>query len=119
MAATTLRIHTCSSSLFPSTVLFGPGPVYLDEQKGKYGITGEPLQIIQQAQLTEPALVIVKNVDDWSQFATLFVANSPSIDGPIVYAIDWGSELNERVKKQFKDRTCWELIEKKLIPCNK
>ena len=93
-------------------------PPLLADQKGKYGITPEPLEIIEQAQLPEPALVIVKNIDDWTQFATLFVANSPTLDTPIVYAIDWGPELNARVVKQFADRTCWEMVEDQLFPCS-
>ena len=84
-------------------------PPRLAAQKGKYGITPRPLQIVEQASLAEPALVIVKNVERWNDFAAPFVANSPTLDGPVVYAIDWGPALNQRVRAQFRARPCWEL----------
>ncbi len=92
-------------------------PPLLHQQKGKYGITPRPLQIVAQANLTEPALVIIKNVDLWSDFAAPFSANSPTLDGPVVYAIDWGPEANRRLQVQFADRQCWELDDSGLTPC--
>ncbi len=92
-------------------------PPLLVAQKGKYNITPVPLQVVKQANLSEPALVIVKNVDSWSDFAAPFAANSPLLDGPVVYAMDWGPIFNRGVQTQFKERTCWELEGKILRPC--
>jgi 4-amino-4-deoxy-L-arabinose transferase-like glycosyltransferase len=92
-------------------------PSLLAAQKGKYGITPAPLLAVEQANLTEPALIFVKNVDGWSDFAAPFAANSPTLDGPVVYAIDWGPEFNQRVRAQFKERVCWELAGKTLKKC--
>ena len=92
-------------------------PALLQQQKGKYGITPHPLHVVEQAGLTEPTLVIVKNVDLWSDFATPFAANSPTLDGPVVYAIDRGAESNGHLQAQFPNRACWELADNVLTPC--
>ena len=92
-------------------------PSLLAAQKGKYNITPEPLQVIAQADLAEPALVFVKEVETWSDFAVPFVANSPTLDGPVVFAIDWNPLITQRVRSQFKDRTCWELEGQRLRRC--
>jgi len=92
-------------------------PPLLAAQKGKYSITPAPLQVVEQADLSEPALVIVKHVESWSDFAAPFAANSPTLDGPVVYAIDWGSNYNKKVRSQFRERTCWELEGDQLKKC--
>jgi hypothetical protein len=92
-------------------------PPLLAAQKGKYGITSAPLQAVEQAHLPIPALVIVKSVQEWSDFAAPFAANSPALDGPIVYASDEGAEVTQALQKQFEERTCWELDGGNLTPC--
>jgi len=92
-------------------------PTLLAAQKGKYSITPAPLQVVEQADLSEPALVIVKNVKSWTDFAAPFAANSPTLDGPVVYAIDWGPDYNKKVRSQFRERTCWELEDDQLNKC--
>ena len=93
-------------------------PPLLAAQKGKYDITPTPLQVVEQANLSEPALIFIKDVDLWSDFAAPFVANSPTLDGPVVYAIDWGvPSLTEQVRQQFADRACWELQGETLQRC--
>lgn len=92
-------------------------PLLLAKQKGKYNITPAPLQVVERANLSEPALVMVKNVESWSDFAAPFAANSPTLDGPVVYAIDWGPEFTQRLRVQFRERTCWQLDEESLRPC--
>ena len=103
--------------LFITCTFFWTLPPLLAAQKGKYNITPAPLQVVEQAQLTEPALVIVKNVNIWSDFAAPFAANSPTLDGPVVYASDEGEEFNQRLRLQFKERICWELEGEILRKC--
>jgi 4-amino-4-deoxy-L-arabinose transferase-like glycosyltransferase len=93
-------------------------PPLLAAQKGKYDITPAPLQAVEQANLPKPALVMVKNAESWNEFAALFAANSPTLDGVVVYAIDWGSALTQQVREQFKERTCWELEGEILRRCH-
>jgi hypothetical protein len=92
-------------------------PPLLAAQKGKYGITAAPLQVIEQAHLSKPALIIVKDVNKWSDFAASFAANSPTLDGPLVFASDEGPELTQKLRDEFKDRECWELDREKLERC--
>jgi hypothetical protein len=92
-------------------------PPLLAEQKGKYGITAAQLSVVKKANLPEPALVIVKNVARWSDFAAPFAANSPTLDGPIVYASAEEPELIEKLQQEFKGRTCWELDGETLRRC--
>jgi len=92
-------------------------PPLMAAQKGKYDITPLPLQVVEQANLTAPALVIVKNVESWNDFAAPFAANSPTLNGPVVFAIDWGPPLNHKVRAQFRARTCWELEGNNLSRC--
>jgi 4-amino-4-deoxy-L-arabinose transferase-like glycosyltransferase len=92
-------------------------PPLLAEQQGKYGITAAQLQPVERANLSEPALIIVKNVARWSDFAAPFAANSPTLDGPVVYASDGGPEVIQKLREEFKERTCWELEGAKLRKC--
>jgi 4-amino-4-deoxy-L-arabinose transferase-like glycosyltransferase len=92
-------------------------PPRLAAQKGKYDITPAPLRAVAQAGLTEPALVLVKDYENWSDFAVPFAANSPTLDGPVIYAIDWGPGYTPQVRAHFAGRRCWELAGESLRPC--
>ena len=92
-------------------------PPLLAAQKGKYNITPTLLQVVEQAKLSEPALILVKDVESWSDFAAPFAANSPTLDGPVVYAIDWGPNLTQQVRQQFAERACWEFRGETLRRC--
>ncbi len=92
-------------------------PPLLAAQKGKYNITPAPLRIVAQAKVPHPALILIQDVELWSDFAAPFVANSPTLDGPIVYAIDWVPHLTQQLRQLFADRSCWELHQETLQPC--
>ncbi|MCB0167449.1 MAG: hypothetical protein KDI79_24680, partial [Anaerolineae bacterium] len=97
--------------------LFWHLPPLLAAQKGKYGITPAPLQAVEQAEISTPALILVKDVDSWSDFAAPFADNSPMLDGPVVYAIDWGEESNRSLRAFFAERSCYELQGKNVREC--
>lgn len=92
-------------------------PAQLAAQQGKYGITAAQLRAVERAGLAPPALVLVKNVTGWRDFAAPFAANSPTLTGPIIYAIDGGPQLNARLQAEFPQRACWELAGEDLKPC--
>lgn len=94
-------------------------PLLLVAQKGKYGITPASIERVEQANLPEPALILVKNVENWSDFAAPFSANSPTLDGPVVYAIDWNAEYSRQLRTHFAERQCWQLEEDTLWKCPK
>ncbi|MDM8530613.1 hypothetical protein QUF63_05530 [Anaerolineales bacterium HSG25] len=92
-------------------------PSLMAEQKGKYGISPEQLHSVEMAQLQEPALILVTDVTRWRHFALPFVANSPTLDGPIVYAIDDDPEITRQLRQYFAERSCWRLTPRQLQPC--
>ncbi|MCB0210655.1 MAG: hypothetical protein KDJ52_15050, partial [Anaerolineae bacterium] len=97
--------------------LFWHLPPLLAAQKGKYGITPAPLQAVEQAEISTPALILVKDVKRWSDFAASFAANSPLLDGPVVYAIDWGEAYSRSLRGFFKERHCYELQGERVREC--
>lgn len=92
-------------------------PPLLAAQQGKYNITPAPLETVANANLTEPALVLVQNVKSWNDFAAPFAANHPILDGPVVYAIAWNPALAQQLQQLYADRQCWALDGTELLPC--
>ncbi|MEM7347024.1 MAG: hypothetical protein AAF485_22520, partial [Chloroflexota bacterium] len=74
----------------------------------KYDITPAPRQIVANTALKQPALIFVE-MNHWHEFALPFVENSPTLDSPIVYAIDVNPTITQQVREQYQDRTCWQL----------
>jgi len=92
-------------------------PPLVMAQQGKYNITPAPLEAVTQANLPEPALVLVQNVQSWSDFAAPFAANRPTLDGPVLYAIAWNPELARQLQRHYANRHCRQLDGAKLTPC--
>jgi 4-amino-4-deoxy-L-arabinose transferase-like glycosyltransferase len=92
-------------------------PPLLVAQKGKYDITPAQIRTVERADLPAPALILVQGVDRWSDFAAPFTANSPTLDGSVVYAIDPGPSQSKQLRRLFADRTCWQLQGELLKPC--
>ncbi len=91
-------------------------PLLLARQE-QYGITAQPLRTVAEAEITPPALILVGGVDSWSDFVAPFAANQPLLDGPLVYAIDWGPSWRKHLRALFKERACWRLEGDRLRPC--
>ncbi len=92
-------------------------PPLLAAQQTKYGISPAPLQAVTEAGLPQPALVLVKNVSSWADFAAPFSANSPTLDGPLLFAIAWNDDLAQQLRRQFPQHACWQLSGRTLTPC--
>jgi hypothetical protein len=92
-------------------------PARLAEQKGKYGITAAQLRAVERANLSQPALILVQDVTKWSDFAAPFAANSPLLDGRVVYAIGGSLEFRQKLRQHFKGYQCWELTGQALRLC--
>lgn len=118
---TALRLNWVVAGCVASFVVYAfvwTLPPLLAAQKGKYGITPRSLTVVDQVEPQPPALILVQNVTSWTDFAPFFVANNPSLDGPIVYAIDWGPGWSQRLRAQFPNRRCWQLTSQQLLPCD-
>ncbi|MBN1934752.1 MAG: hypothetical protein JW934_08800, partial [Anaerolineae bacterium] len=73
---------------------------------GLFGITAQPKQILERANLHN-ALVVVRTAErGWKDYAVLFSLNSPALDGDIVYASECGV-LTGPLIDQFPDRTVY------------
>jgi hypothetical protein len=84
--------------------------------KDKYGIDSRPLQVVQKAGLTH-ALVFIEGFDSWHDFAVPFAANSPLLNGNIVYAIDFGPGYSQPLRRLYHDRDCYLLTQGELQTC--
>jgi hypothetical protein len=92
-------------------------PRLLAAQRDKYNITPAPVETVARAGLEPPLLILVQEVDSWADFAAPFAANNPSLDSPIVYAIDWNPSYRQALRTQFPGRNCWLLNGSDLRPC--
>jgi 4-amino-4-deoxy-L-arabinose transferase-like glycosyltransferase len=92
-------------------------PRLLAAQRDKYGITLAPVETVARAGLEPPLLILVQEVDSWADFAAPFAANNPSLDSPIIYAIDWNPSHRQALRTQFSGRNCWLLNGSDLRPC--
>ena len=52
----------------------------------------------------------------WWQYGALFSANTPWLDGRIMYARDLGNALNAQLMALYPDRAAYRLADKKLEP---
>jgi hypothetical protein len=63
----------------------------------------------------EKALVFVETpTRDWWQYGALFSANTPWLDGQIVYARDLGNAQNTQLMALYPDRAIYRLADKQL-----
>jgi hypothetical protein len=80
-------------------------PRQFDAYRGLYGVTSEPREILEQADLHH-ALVIVRDERGWKDYAVAFSMNAPTLDGDVVYANDCGS-LNELLIAHYPGRSVY------------
>ena len=62
------------------------------------------------------ALVFVPPGDDWSDYGSVFPANSPWLDGDVVYALYIGPDEAERLRAAFPGRRAFMLRGTQLDP---
>lgn len=84
------------------------GPNYLEAYRGYNFVSGENLALIEQ-EAQAPALVFVEPGTDWWHYGSVFSANTPWLDGPIVAARDLGPRANERLRQHFAERRAYVL----------
>jgi 4-amino-4-deoxy-L-arabinose transferase-like glycosyltransferase len=77
-------------------------PQQLLEQRGVYGITAQPRNILKQANLHN-ALVIVRWERGWQDYAVPFSMNAPTLDSDVVYAKECPA-LVPQLLDQFSNR---------------
>ena len=91
-------------------------PPHLSVFRGKCGVTAAPLQVVQDAGITD-AIVFVPDVEHWHQFAVFLAANSPTLDSDVVYAIYYNARQADAVRGLYPDRGCHILRKEQILPC--
>lgn len=81
-------------------------PARLNDWRGLYDITREPLDKLAELQETERVLVIVRG-GHWIEYAEFFAFNSPWYDDPVVAAHDIDQDYTSRLIAHFSDREVW------------
>jgi 4-amino-4-deoxy-L-arabinose transferase-like glycosyltransferase len=78
-------------------------PTYLTSLHGKNHFTRVRLDVVREAGLRN-ALVFVPPGDDWSDYGSVFPANSPWLDGEVVYAQYLSPEAADQLRAYFPGR---------------
>lgn len=104
------------AAIFIASNLIFFTPPALRSYRTKNGISAAPIRAVEAAGLTN-ALVFIANYRTWSDFAAPFAANSPTLDGPVVFAIAEDEQQDARVISQFPGRTCWVWSAEQLVRC--
>ena len=82
--------------------------------RGLYFVTDEPWRAVQQANLHNALVVVRGNL--WTDYGTVLWANSPTLDGDIVFARDQGQAVNAAVIAQYPGRSVYWMEGTRLIP---
>lgn len=82
--------------------------------RGLYFVTDEPWRAVQQANIHN-ALVVVRG-KLWTDYGAVLWANSPTLDGDIVFARDQGEAVNAAVIAQYPGRRVYWMEGTRLIP---
>jgi hypothetical protein len=91
-------------------------PRRLSAYRGKSGITAAPLQVVENAGVTQ-AMVFVTGYEYWWDFAVFFSANNPTLDSDVVYAIYHNPVQARAVRELYSDRPCYVQNQAQLLPC--
>jgi hypothetical protein len=84
-------------------------PSYLKSLHGKNSFTRARLDAVQRADLHD-ALVFVVQQGDWSDYGSVFPANSPWLDGDVVYALETTPANRARLRAAFPGRAAYQLV---------
>ncbi len=80
---------------------------------GWYGIDGAGLRQVRAAGLNN-ALVFVQH-RSWIDYAPFFAENGPTLDGPVVYAIDRGDDQNHALLRLYPGRRAYRYAGGQLV----
>ncbi|MDI3340260.1 MAG: hypothetical protein QJR03_06975 [Sphaerobacter sp.] len=102
------RPLAAAAVLLPVAVLSlrGLGTVGLREFQAYhdwYAINGDGLRRVAAARIDHAVVFVAASY--WTGYAPFFAQNRPTLDGPIVYALDRGPETNRAVMAHFPGRT--------------
>lgn len=88
---------------------------YLETYRGYNFVDRRRLDLIE-AGVQEPALVFVDAGGDWWEYGSVFSANTPWLDGPLVVARTPDTRSLQALTTHFPQRRVYRLVEDRLMP---
>lgn len=105
---TTQRAFYGTMAVLTALAWFVYLPWQLHTYRGLYGITARPQQIVTQANLHNALVIVRTDQHGWKDYAPLFMLNSPTLDGDVVFASECDS-LIPILLAQFPERQVYYL----------
>lgn len=93
--------------------LFVTLPSEADRYRDWNGVHRQDLEVVRSADL-ENALVFAPR-PNWQAYAPLFLENSTTLDGDVIYAVDRGEDRNRVLMRDFPDRRYYRYRDGDLI----
>jgi hypothetical protein len=62
------------------------------------------LNAVERARLDNAIVFVAASPEDWQAYSSVFGANSPLLDGPVLYAHDLGARRNLELLRLYPDR---------------
>lgn len=73
------------------------------------GVSRAGLRVVEEAGLDQAVVFVTSDWPDWQSYGQVFLANSPFLDGPVIYARDLGETENWRLMTRYAERRWWLL----------
>ena len=94
--------------------LIGYLPPTILAHRGFNGISRARLDLVEQADLGRALVFVTQRSPDWQPYGSVFPANGPLLDGPIIFARDPGDADNARLRAAHPDRRAYLLRDMQL-----
>jgi 4-amino-4-deoxy-L-arabinose transferase-like glycosyltransferase len=94
-------------------------PAALEELEQYNFVDGAKVAAVEEAVDGQALVLIAPENGDWWEYGTYFTANTPWLDGRIIYARDMGAAANARLQAEFPDRAVYLLQDGQLLPLNR
>jgi Dolichyl-phosphate-mannose-protein mannosyltransferase len=91
-------------------------PPQLTGHRGYNGIDRSRLDAVERAGLRDALVFVTEGPTGWQGYGSVFPANSPHLDGPVVYARDLGDGRNRELLRLFPGRRGYVLTGPTLRP---
>jgi 4-amino-4-deoxy-L-arabinose transferase-like glycosyltransferase len=89
-------------------------PSEAERYRGWNGVNRADLEIVQAADLQNAVVFLPR--PNWQAYAPLFLENSTTLDGDVIYAVDKGDARNPVLMRDFPGRNYYRYLDGQLIP---
>ncbi len=99
-----------------ATNLLGYLPATLWAHRGYNGVSRARLELVEQSQIGRALVFVTQRPPEWQPYGSVFPANGPLLDGPVIFARDLGDAENGRLRELHTDRPAYVLRDMQLTP---